>query len=77
MMGYGDVAGYGWIWMAAGVAFWGLVIAFLVYGFGRVTGRPPVTTESASTAEDILRRRLAQGEIDAAEYEARRRVIRG
>jgi putative membrane protein len=73
MMGYGDMAGYAWIWMTVGLAFWGLLIAFAIHAFGRTAG----DREGAPTPEEILRRRYARGEIDAAEYEARRRVIHG
>jgi len=73
MMGYGDMAGYGWIWMTVGLAFWGVIAAFAIYAFSRLGSgaRPPDTAP-----EEILRRRYAHGEIDAAEYEARRNVIR-
>jgi len=74
MMGYGDMAaGYGWIWMTAGLVFWGLLIAFAVHAFSRTAGDRP----GAPAPEEILRRRYAQGEIDDAEYEARQRVIHG
>ncbi len=73
MMGYGDMAGYAWIWMTVGLAFWGLVIAFVIHAFSRNLGG----RENGPAPEEILRRRYAQGEIDAAEYESRRRVIRG
>ena len=76
MMGYGDFAGYGWIWMTMGFVFWALVIGLVFYGFTRVTAGTH-RREAGPTAEDILRDRFARGEIDAAEYEARRRVIRG
>ena len=74
MMGYGDMAGYAWIWMTLGLAFTGVVIAFSVHAFGRATTG---VREGAPTPDEILRQRFARGEIDAAEYEARRRVIRG
>ncbi len=74
MMGYGDMAGYGWIWMTVGLVFWGLIAALVVYALSRFgSGQTP----SDPTPDEILRRRYARGEIDAAEYEARRRVIHG
>jgi len=73
MMGYGEAAWYGWIWMAAGVAFWATVVGLIVYAVTRNNG----SRDGGSTAEDILRRRLANGEIDATEYESRRRTLNG
>lgn len=73
MMGYGDMAGYSWIWMTMGLAFWGVLLAFAIYAFTRQgNGARP----SDPTSEDILRERFARGEIDATDYETRRGVLR-
>lgn len=70
-----DSAGWGWGWwflMTIGmVAFWALVI----YGIVRlVRGRPSAPGEwsappPADPPEEILKRRLARGEITVEEYE--------
>jgi putative membrane protein len=73
MMEYGDMAGYAWIWMILGVAFWGTIIGLAIYAFTRADRR----REGGVSSEEILRERYARGEIDAAEYDTRRRVLRG
>ncbi len=69
--------GYGLGWMALlgplmMVVFWGgliLLVVWAVRGFG---GRP---SESRDSALDVLKRRLAAGEITADEYEQARKVL--
>jgi putative membrane protein len=76
MMGWGgyDMGGWG---MAAGLLIWVLLIGLAVWVVWRLTsvsragGLPP-----GDTAEDVLRRRFAAGEIDAEEYERRMTVLR-
>jgi len=75
MMGYGDTAGFPWIWMVVGVALWATIIVIAFYAVARLGGRQE--NSPSHSAEEILRRRYAQGEIDATEYEARRSVLRG
>lgn len=75
MMGwYDDGMGWGgWLLMTlAMVAFWALVVFAVVALFrGAETGVTP------RTPEQILDERLARGEIDAAEYRARRDALHG
>lgn len=46
-MGYGDMVGYGWIWMTGALALWGVVLASAIYAFrhlgtgGRTVGANP------------------------------------
>jgi putative membrane protein len=54
------------------LAFWGGVIALIVWAF-RGAGRP---TDAGRDAESILEERFARGEIDAEELESRRSVLR-
>ena len=69
--GWGDA-----IWMTVGmVAFWGLLIAVVVWTVGREpserTGpRPP-------TAREILEERFARGEIDREGFEQGRAALSG
>ena len=67
--------GWGWGgWVVGGlmmVAFWAIVFWAIV----SVVRRPGDTTPAARTARDILAERFARGEIDAEEYDRRRRAL--
>ena len=68
-----DVSGWGWFAMSAGmILFWALIITVAVLLF-RALNRPHENTHSPAmpSAEDILRERLARGEIDEDEYRRR------
>ncbi len=56
--------GFGWIFM---ILFWGLVVLGVIYFF-----KSPVSSSKAAfigkTAEEILKRRYASGEISKDEY---------
>ena len=77
MMWWGN-AGWGWWgWLAMSlsmIAFWGLVIWGIV---AVVRGLGPRSTQTGSSPEDILRERLARGEIDEDEYRRRLQALRG
>jgi Short C-terminal domain len=75
---------------APNILFWLLFLALLVLAVlyvlqlfrssqGSSAGTPPVTTpaviSSADSAMQILRERLAKGEIDPEDYEIRRRML--
>ncbi|MGW2619370.1 SHOCT domain-containing protein [Streptomyces sp. NPDC001500] len=74
MFWYGhDVSGWGWFAMSAGmILFWALIITVAVLLF-RALNQPREYTHPAvrPSAEDILRERLARGEIDEDEYRRR------
>jgi len=76
MMGY---YGYGmspWMWavgMLVMLVFWGGLAALIVYGI-RAFSRSRNAPESA---EEILRRRLAAGQISPEDYERTRKVLHG
>lgn len=81
MMGwYHDGVGWGgWLLMTVMMlAFWALVIVAVVAIF-RGIGKPADTGQRPTGREplDILQERFARGEIEAEEYEARARVLRG
>ncbi len=68
-----DVGGWGWFAMSAGmILFWVVVIAAVVL-LVRALNHPQEHTHTpvAPAPEDILRRRLARGEIDEDEYRRR------
>ena len=76
MVGYG----VGWPFWEVGlmwvgmIAFWGLLI-WGVYALITNSTRKPRDTDDGSDAVRILDRRLASGEIDAAEYQRLRDLI--
>jgi putative membrane protein len=74
-----DVGWAWWLVMSVGmVAFWGLVIYGVVWlarrasSADRASASPPAPTESP---QQVLKRRLASGEIGVDEYESLRSVI--
>ena len=70
MWGYND--GGSWLWMAAMmVVVWGVIIGSLVFAL-RVAG-----PKSTDLALDVLRRRLAGGEITQDEFERTRKALQG
>ena len=67
-MGYG---GFGWIIM---ILFWAVVILGIVYLLKQIFSDKKVTSRTES-AENILKKRYAAGEIATEEYYERLRVI--
>jgi putative membrane protein len=71
MWGYFD--GGNWLWMAGMmVLFWGGIIVLAVFAIRAFTG-----TKSNDQAMDVLRRRLAGGEITQDEFEKTRKALQG
>jgi putative membrane protein len=75
-----DVSGWGWFAIPAGmILFWALIITVAVLLF-RALNRPQEHTHAPATpapsAEDILRERLARGEIDEDDYQRRLNALR-
>ncbi|MDQ7079758.1 MAG: SHOCT domain-containing protein [Paracoccaceae bacterium] len=70
--------GYGWGWMGPVMmlVFWVAVIVLVVLAVRWVTDRKD-QEQAGSTALDILKERLARGEIDPAEYEKLRKTLEG
>lgn len=72
-MMWGYYAGWGWLLMAGMmVLFWGGIAALTVFAIRAVTA-----PRGGDEAMDILRRRLASGEITQEEFEKTRRVLQG
>ena len=75
----GMMGGGIWLWMLVPLLLWGGLLALGVWALLRIfpNGRgdggsaPP-----GESAEEILRRRFARGEIDAEEYERSIEVLR-
>ena len=71
MWGYFD--GGSWLWMAGMmVLFWGGIIVLAVIAIRAFTG-----AKSNDQALDVLRRRLAGGEITQDDFEKTRKVLQG
>ena len=70
--------GYGWGWMGPVMmlVFWVAVIVLVVLAVRWVTDRNG-QEQAGSKALDILKERLARGEIDSAEYENLRKTLEG
>lgn len=72
MWGYYD--GYNAIWMAVTMlVFWGALIALALFAIRAFAPRG----RDGDGALDILRKRLAAGEIDQNEFEAKKRLLQG
>lgn len=81
MMGYGGMGwgGMGWLGMIGMILLWVILIAAIVWGVSRLL--PARRTGQAyeqprqETAEEILDRRFARGEIDAETYQSLRATL--
>ena len=74
----GDVGFGWWLVMTLGmVAFWGAVIALVVWMLrgGGSASRSPSEPVASESPRQILDRRLADGSLDVEEYERRRRLL--
>jgi uncharacterized membrane protein len=72
-MMWGNYDGGNWLWMAAMmILFWGGIVAVAAFAIRAFTG-----TKSNDQALDILRRRLAGGEITPEEFEKTRKALQG
>lgn len=71
MWGYND--GGNWLWMAAMM----VVVLGVIIGLGVAAIRASSGPKSNDQAADILRRRLAGGEITLEEFEKTRKALQG
>jgi putative membrane protein len=74
----------GWwlLWELIPLLFWVVVLGLIAWGVSRMLsiqrGRnPELPDQGWSQAEQILRERFAQGEIDTEEYMERSRILSG
>ena len=80
MMGFNGYDSYGaspWMWVAGGLMmllFWGGLALLVVWAVKAVTGHRP---SNSGHALEVLRTRLAAGEITPDEYEKTRKVLQG
>jgi putative membrane protein len=69
MWGYYD--GWSWLWMAAMmVLFWGGIFAVVLFAVRALAG-----PHGNDQATDVLRRRLASGDITQEEFEKTRKAL--
>lgn len=74
MWGWNDPWGVGWaVFAVMHVLWWVIVIGLAIAALRAMTGRYRRPRDSAL---DILRRRYARGEIDAAEFQERKKQLR-
>ncbi len=71
--GYGLMNGWGWLMMGA---FWILIIGLGIWLVTWLT-RKDKSAPREESPRQVLDRRLAAGEIDAAQYAQARRLIEG
>jgi putative membrane protein len=73
MMWYYGSGGWSWLWMTLMmVIFWGGVITLAVWAI-----RSGLGSRRDSDAIDVLRHRLAAGEISQEDFEKTKRILRG
>jgi putative membrane protein len=73
MMWYYGSGGWNWLWMTLMmVIFWGGVIAVAVWAI-----RSGLGSRRENDALDVLRRRLAAGEISQEDFEKTKRILQG
>jgi putative membrane protein len=73
MMDGGFWGAWGVLWMLVPLLFWGGLLAVIAWAVPRIFSGWHGGGEGS--AEEVLRRRFAKGEIDAEEYEERLRVL--
>ena len=77
MMGFDSYGVSPWMWVTGAmmmVLFWGGLILLLVWGIRAAGGFRP---NNADSALEVLRTRLAAGDITQDEYEKTRRILQG
>ncbi|MFV2037710.1 MAG: SHOCT domain-containing protein [Paracoccaceae bacterium] len=72
--GYGMGYGMGFVGIGMMLLFWGVIIFLTVLAVRWFAGRGGNSSGGASALE-ILKERLARGEIDPDDYETRRKVL--
>lgn len=74
-MMWGWESGGGWLMMGFGMLIWVALIALVVWLVIRAVG-PRQAAGGSESAEELLRRRFASGEIDTEEYQSRLEALR-
>jgi putative membrane protein len=74
MAGWGGGPGWGWYGVTH-LLWWALVVVAIVLLARRAVGRGREPPSNVDRALEILRERYARGEIDAQEFEQRKRDL--
>jgi putative membrane protein len=73
MMWYYGGGGWGWLWMSLMmIVFWGALIGVAVWAI-----RSGLGSRRESDAMNVLRHRLATGEISQEDFEKTKRILQG
>jgi putative membrane protein len=72
---YGDGFGFGFMGIGMMVLFWGAIILLAVFAYRSLSDGD--NKKSNTSALDILKERLAKGDIEPEEYETRRNTLEG
>jgi uncharacterized membrane protein len=75
MMHYWSDGYDAWWWIIPMTVVMLAVVGAVVWAIGHATRPDEPTEPKAPTAEEVLAQRLAAGEIDVAEYKARRNAL--
>ena len=70
-------SGWAWLWMTLMMVIFCGALVVAVFAVFAIVRRPDRDIERSSDARQILDGRFARGEIDADEYEQRRRILDG
>jgi len=70
---YGMGFGYGGIYM---IIFWGFVVVAIFYLLKTMTGGPSSGKEKPESAEEVLAKRFASGEMTKEEFEEAMEVLK-
>lgn len=77
----GTMGGGGWLWVLLPLLFWGGLLALAAWALIRIFpirgGGDGGSNFREESAEEILRKRFARGEIDAEEYERSLEILKG
>ncbi len=66
---------WSWSMFIAMFAFWGGLIALILWGVGEFGRRPAAIAPTFENAHETLKRRYAAGEIDREEFEQKKRDL--
>lgn len=76
----GMMSSGGWLWMLLPLLFWGGLIALAIWALIKIfpnrDGGDGTSRNREDSAEEILQKRFARGEIDAEEYERSLEVLK-
>lgn len=72
---WGESGGWGYMGHGMGIIFWIFIIVLIIFAVRWATDRNG-NDQNPGSPLDILKERFAKGEIDQAEFEEKRKVLR-